>query len=151
MSKNAKRPEKLEERERQVDILARTLYGEARGEPFSGLEAVACVVMNRVRRGQKRRNGYWWGTTVEEVCLKPWQFSCWNDNDPNRKLLERVKASDPVFGRCLSVARRALNRQLPDPTDGATHYHTRGVVPDWSFGKQPCVMIGHHLFYNNVE
>ena len=36
-----------------VDILARTIYGEARGESVRGKEAVASVVMNRVNRARK--------------------------------------------------------------------------------------------------
>ena len=32
-----------------VDILARTLYGEARGEGIDGIEAVACGIMNRFK------------------------------------------------------------------------------------------------------
>lgn len=35
-----------------VDILARTIYGEARSEGQEGMEAVACVVMNRYRAGR---------------------------------------------------------------------------------------------------
>ena len=34
--------------EKETDILARTIYGEARGESISGMEAVASVVLNRV-------------------------------------------------------------------------------------------------------
>lgn len=60
-----------------IDILARTIYGEARGEPWEGKIAVAWVVRNRAERGG------WWGDTIREVCLKPWQFSCWNETDPN--------------------------------------------------------------------
>ena len=71
-----------------VDALARTVFGEARGECLSGQEAVASVILNRVAFSG-RRGGYWWGNTVYEVCHKPWQFSCWNQNDPNRRLLEQ--------------------------------------------------------------
>ncbi|CCQ72302.1 cell wall hydrolase [Magnetospira sp. QH-2] len=137
--------------ERQVDILARTLYGEARGEPPEGAEAVASVIMNRVLRGRRRRNGYWWGETVEEVCQKPWQFSCWNEDDPNRDKIEKVGPGNPIFDRCLWVARRAVDRKLKDRTFGATHYHAMGIDPHWAFGREACALIGHHLFYNDVE
>ena len=115
-----------------VEILARTLYGEARGELVRGKEAVAAVVINRVRRAKERR-GYWWGSSVEEVCLRPWQFSCWNENDPNRARIEAVgKGSDKHnrnFQSCLRIARRALAGTLKDPTAGATHYHAEGMKP----------------------
>ncbi|HLO77120.1 MAG TPA: cell wall hydrolase [Magnetospirillum sp.] len=127
-----------------ADILARTLWGEARGEPVRGIEAVAAVVMNRVRRGG------WWGCTVEAVCRKPYQFSCWNQNDPNRAKLERVDETDRMFRICLRIARRAIAGSVDDPTLGATNYHVRGMVPAWARGRDPSAEIGNHLFYNDV-
>ncbi len=133
-----------------ADTLARTLYGEARGEPVRGKEAVAAVVINRVRRAQAR-GGWWWGGTVTQVCRRPWQFSCWNANDPNRAKIERATETDREFASCLRIARRAVMETLQDPTDGATHYHARGVVPPWAAGRTPSAVIGNHLFYNDVE
>ncbi len=46
--------------DRDIDVLARTIYGEARGESISGMEAVASVVLNRVAFSKRRRR-YWWG------------------------------------------------------------------------------------------
>ena len=45
---------------RDTDILARTIYGEARGESISGQEAIASVILNRVAIA-KSRGRYWWG------------------------------------------------------------------------------------------
>ncbi|WP_255448570.1 cell wall hydrolase [Telmatospirillum sp. J64-1] len=135
---------------REIDILARTLWGEARGESVRGKEAVAAVVLNRVARAQ-RRGGYWWGRTVSEVCLKAWQFSCWNANDPNRPKLEAVGEENAQFRTCLRIATRAVHGGLEDPTRGATHYHAKSVSPAWARGKAPCAEIGNHFFYNDVE
>lgn len=137
-------------RKRAIDVLARTLYGEARGETVRGKEAVACVIVNRAKRGQSR-GGYWWGSTVEEVCLKPWQFSCWNDGDPNRAKIDAVQPGHRVFDTCQRIARRAVAGSLEDVTNGATHYHTADVTPPWSRGKAVCAEIGRHLFYNTIE
>ncbi|OJX79898.1 cell wall hydrolase [Magnetospirillum sp. 64-120] len=134
-----------------VDILARTLWGEARGEKVRGVEAVAALVLNRVKRAQSRGGRYWWGATIQQVCLKPWQFSCWNQGDPNRAKLERVTEQDRMFRVCLRVARRAAAGVLDDPTGGATHYHTSQVAPPWARGRTPSAIIGNHLFYNDVE
>lgn len=128
-----------------TDILARTLWGEARGEPVRGIEAVAAVVMNRVRRGG------WWGDSVETVCRKRAQFSCWNDTDPNRAKLAAVNQDNRVFRICVRVARRAIAGTVDDPTGGATHYHVRDCAPAWARGLDPCAEIGDHLFYNDVE
>lgn len=39
---------------RDTDILARTIYGEARGESISGQEAIASVILNRVAFAKRR-------------------------------------------------------------------------------------------------
>ncbi len=128
-----------------ADTLARTIYGEARGEPVRGKEAVAAVVMNRVRRARAAGGSYWWGGSVEEVCRRPWQFSCWNPGDPNRAKLQAVGDDNRVFQSCQRIARRALAGTLGDPTEGATHYHAKSVNPPWARGKAPAAEIGNHL------
>lgn len=135
---------------RTVDTLARTVYGEARSESVRGKEAVAAVVMNRVARAMER-GGWWWGSSVAEVCRRPWQFSCWNAEDPNRHRIERADESDREFASCLRIARRAIQGALADPTRGATHYHAQGATPPWAAGREPSAVIGRHRFFNNVE
>lgn len=128
-----------------VDTLARTIWGEARGEGRQGMEAVAAVVLNRVAKP------CWWGRTIETVCTKPWQFSCWNANDPNLAKLLSVTERDPQFKAALEIATLAEAGELPDPTNGATHYHTKAILPKWAEGKQPCAVIGNHLFYKDID
>ena len=144
-------PNRASATDRAADILARTIYGEARGEPVRGKEAVAAVVMNRVRRARAAGRTYWWGATVEDVCRRPWQFACWNDSDPNRQKVERVDADNRVFQTCQRIARRAVSGTLSDPTEGATHYHAKSVSPPWARGKAPSAEIGGHVFYAEVE
>jgi N-acetylmuramoyl-L-alanine amidase len=88
-----------------IDILARTIYGEARGEKIGGMEAVASVVINRVKRAEKKNGRYWWGNSVRDVCLKKWQFSCWNVNDPNRKKIRITSSKNRTFQSCHRIAR----------------------------------------------
>ena len=77
------------------DVLARTVWGEARGEGQAGMVAVANVVMNRVNFARAQLGGnYWWGNTIMRVCQKPLQFSCWNQADPNLSQLQAVDAAD---------------------------------------------------------
>ena len=106
--------------------------------------------MNRVHQARKRGR-HWWGNTVEEVCLQPYQFSCWNPGDPNREAILSVDLREPIFLVCLRIARRAVAGVLKDPTGGATHYHTENVEPVWSVGREPSAVIGRHRFYNDVE
>ena len=56
-----------------LDTMARTMWGECRGCDTEGQIGVANVINNRVNA---RR---WYGKTHKEVCLKEWQFSCWNE------------------------------------------------------------------------
>lgn len=130
-----------------LDILARTMWGEARGEGVMGLRAVAHVVINRVQIA-RAQNGSWWGNTIIDVCRKPFQFSCWNPNDANYKRVQTIDARNPEFRVCrdlipLVVATLPAN----DPTYGATHYHRYDMKPFWARGRTPVARIGAHVFY----
>lgn len=136
--------------ERDIDVLARTLYGEARAGRVRVKEAIAAVVMNRVRRA-KERGGYWWGSSVAEVCRRPWQFACWNPGSTARARLEALDAGNATFRSCLRITRRAIRGALKDPTAGATHYHDRDANPHWARGRAPAAEIGGRAFYNDIE
>ena len=135
-------------RELEIDVLARTMWGEARGEGNIGLEAVANVVLNRVAVAKAHGGKYWWGANIIQVCQKPYHFSCWNRSDPSFQKLQRVEETDLYFATCLRIARRAVIGQLKDHTGGATHYHADYVSPYWAKGETPTITIGRHIFYN---
>jgi len=124
-----------------VDVVARTVWGEARGEGREGMQAVANVIANRVDRPG------WWGRDWVSVCLKSRQFSAWNRRDPNRTKIVAVTADDPMFRQALDIAARAVAGTLPDITGGATHYHTRAVSPAWASSLELKGTIGNHIFY----
>lgn len=133
--------------DRVLDIVARTLWGEARGEPFLGLIAVAHVIRNRAARPG------WWGVDVETVCLKPQQFSCWNKGDPNYPYLAGFKAIPArEYVRCREAAIAVLDGLEADPTRGATHYHAKAMrnAPRWTFGATLTTVIGGHRFFKDV-
>lgn len=127
---------------KKIDTLARTLYGEARGEGFEGMAAVACVVINRVSAP------CWWGSDIISVCRKYRQFSCWNENDPNLEVIRKVDGSYLIFSVALQIAESAIKGKLKDKTGGANHYYRQGTPePDWAKGKTPVAKIGNHLFF----
>ena len=128
--------------------MARTLYGEARGEGLIGIEAVANVIINRVALSKKYT--LWWGKTIPEVCLKPFQFSCWTPSDNNFYQLIRVTQADATFRMCQRVAQRAISGTLTDITKGATHYHRKDVSPAWARKLTPVFEYKNHLFYREV-
>lgn len=139
--------------EKAVDILARTIWGEARDQGQAGMQAVAAVAVNRVKFAIARGGRYWWGNDIVSVCLRPWQFSCWNANDPNRTKLEMVDGSDRHFAVALEIAAKAIQGTLGDPTNGATHYHNPSIVglpSDWGEQPQQVASLGDHDFYNGI-
>lgn len=137
-------------RDLETDVLARTLWGEARGEGTLGMHAVANVIVNRVKVAEKRGK-YWWGNNIIQVCQKPYQFSCWNRSDPNFQKLQQVGADDLYFASALRIARRAVAGVLEDKTFGATHYHAAGISPYWAKNEKPVTVIGQHIFYKLIE
>ena len=147
---NQKKKEQAYYQELEIDVLARTIFGEARGEPIEGMEAVANVVLNRARISQKKGR-YWWGNGIIGVCQKPYQFSCWNKTDPSYHRLINVTAKNIHFATSLRIARRAVIGALKDNTKGATHYHADYVSPYWARGERPVQVIGRHIFYKLVE
>lgn len=136
------------------EVMARTLWGEARGEDRVGREMVAAVIMNRVNLdlGNDGKPD-WWGEGVKGVCLKKWQFSCWLEADPNRVKLLTVTEADPVFRECLEIADAAMAGALPDRTVGATHYanirllRKAGAVPKWATDANRTAEHGRHTFF----
>lgn len=136
------------------DVLARTLWGEARGEGLAGMVAVAWSIRNRVDM-DLHNDGKpdWWGEGYTEVCQKPYQFSCWNKNDPNYPYLS---GSRPIpaaeFVMCRLAAGQVIGGLTPDPTGGATHYYatTMPKAPAWASKAKQTLKLGHHIFFKDV-
>lgn len=136
--------------EKDRDVLARTLWGEARGETLAGMVAVAWTIRNRVNDGKAKS---WWGERYAGVCLKPYQFSCWNKNDPNFPFLSGAKPI-PVaeMAKAVMVATAVMDGAYPDPTGGATHYYatTMPKAPAWAAEAKQTLKLGHHVFFKDV-
>jgi N-acetylmuramoyl-L-alanine amidase len=137
--------------ERDLDVLTKTMYGEARGEyqkldvGVKGLIAVGNVVINRWRTPNH------FGKTIYETCLEPYQFSCWNQNDPNFQIISRGNLDHcRIFRLCKDWAERMLQEEgIPDLTFGANHYYASSMekLPKWAVGQQPTLTLGGHIFY----
>ncbi len=139
----------MTETETDRDILARTLWGEARGESPAGQVAVAWAIRNCVNDG---KTNSWWGEGYAGVCQKPYQFSCWNKNDPNYAYLSGAKQ---IPFRELAQARIAgdqvIDGKTPDPTGGATHYYATSIkAPAWSIKAKQTLKLGGHVFFKDV-
>jgi len=110
------------------------------------MEAVACVIMNRV--GAKT----WYGLTPYEVCHKPYQFSCWLPDDPNLPKLLSVTTDDPQFAIACQIAEDCTQFNWIDVTNGALSYFSTTIpTPSWAENKTSCLSIGNMLFFNNIN
>ena len=130
---------------KDLSTLAKTIYGEVRGElsnyGVASLIAVANVVTNR-----KKKN---FAKTIYDVCISPYQFSCWNKNDPNHiKIINMEPGKCYIFDKCLEVSENVLQEKWPDLTDGCDHYHARSITPNWAIFLKPKRIFGTHYFYS---
>lgn len=127
-----------------LQVYARTVWAEARGESREGQRAVAWVIRNRAE------NPRWWGRDIKDVCLKDWQFSCWNVNDPqSQRLLKDLESTalyESIEDLCIQVL---AEPKYMDPTGNSDHYLTTAIMhsTSWSKGRVPERIIGNHAFY----
>ena len=128
-----------------VEIATATIAMEASGEGPDGELAVAFVLINRLKTGR-------WGSTLAAVALARKQFSCWNEDDPNRMRMALMKNADPAIVSAQAALDKATSNN-PDPTKGATHYYSVDMPqpPFWASTATFLVQIGKHRFYGNVK
>jgi spore germination cell wall hydrolase CwlJ-like protein len=122
--------------------LSEALYFEARGESLPGQFAVAEVILNRVDSSlypDTVCGVVHQGTGRKYQC----QFTYTCDGIPD---VISEKAAFDVSARVASVMVSGAPRAL---TDGATHYHTKAVRPNWSRQFPRTTTIGVHHFYRH--
>lgn len=126
---------------REVECLADAIYFEARGESLGGQQAVAQVVLNRVRSGsyptsicgvvyqnQHRRNACQFSFACDGKAEARHETEAW--------ARARLIASEMVDGRKHVAS-----------LSGATHYHATSVRPRWAKAMRKLSTIGNHVFY----
>lgn len=109
-------------------LLAKLVYSEARGEPYTGQVAVAAVCLNRVASPD-------FPNTISGVIYQPWAFTALHDGqfqlEPNNTAYQ--------------AAQDALNGW--DPTYGSLYYYNPvTATSQWIFTRQTVVQIGKHVF-----
>jgi spore germination cell wall hydrolase CwlJ-like protein len=121
----------------QWECLTQALYFEARGESLEGQIAVAEVILNRVDSPLYPR-------TVCGVVKQRGGGGCQFSYVCRGTTKMREKSARDLAGR---IARAMLDGAPRILTEGATHFHTRGVRPSWSKRFAKTASIGAHLFY----
>ena len=111
-----------------VNLLARVVYGEARGEPYTGQVAVAAVVLNRVKSSK-------FPNTISGVVYQNGAFDAVADGQINMTPDATAK----------KAAQDALNGW--DPSYGAIYYFNPSTATNkWIWSRPMTVTIGKHRF-----
>jgi N-acetylmuramoyl-L-alanine amidase len=111
-----------------VYLLARTIYAEGRGEPYTGQVAIGAVVLNRVRDDA-------FPNTISGVVYQKHAFTAVTDGQINLTPNETATRA----------ARDAISGW--DPTGGALYYYNPAIATSsWIFDRQTVTVIGKHVF-----
>ena len=111
-----------------VELLARLISAEARGEPYTGQVAVGAVVMNRTRHPS-------FPSTISGVIYQRGAFSCIDDG----------QFYQPIADSAYRAARQALAGS--DPTGGAVYYYNPAKTTNkWIWSRPVLTVIGSHRF-----
>lgn len=111
-----------------LNLLARCVYAEARGEPYTGQVAVAAVVLNRVKSAS-------FPNTIAGVIYQPYAFTAVDDGQIN------LSPNDTAY----KAAQDALNGW--DPTYGCIYYFNPATATSsWIWSREQVVTIGSHIF-----
>ncbi len=116
--------------EANVELLARVINGEARGEPYEGQVAVGAVVLNRVDHPS-------FPNSISGVVYQKGAFTAVDDGQINAQM----------YASSRRAARDALNGW--DPTGGAIYYYNpKTATNKWIRTREVICTIGRHVFCN---
>ena len=111
-----------------VNLLARLIYGEARGEPYTGQVAVGAVVMNRVKSSS-------FPNSISGVIYQSGAFDAVSDGQINMSPDSTAK----------KAAQDAINGW--DPSYGAIYYFNPSTATNkWIWSRPMTITIGRHRF-----
>ena len=111
-----------------VNLLARVISAESRGEPYAGQVAVGAVILNRIEHPS-------FPNTLAGVIYQPGAFTCVSDGGIN------AAVADSAY----RAARDAINGW--DPSGGAIYYFNPAkATSSWIWSRPVIVVIGTHRF-----
>jgi N-acetylmuramoyl-L-alanine amidase len=113
-----------------IQLMARAINGEARGEPYEGQVAVGAVILNRVKSSQ-------FPNTIAGVIYQSGAFTAVSDGQINQPIAE----DSTVY----KAARDAMNGW--DPTSGCIYYFNPNTATNkWIWSRPLVKTIGKHRF-----
>nr|WP_256223828.1 cell wall hydrolase [Paenibacillus sp. 1_12] len=112
----------------ELDIMAKVIYSEARGEPYEGQVAVGAVIMNRIESGQFPDN-------IHDVVFQAGAFTAVDDGQyaltPDKTAY--LAAQDALRGW--------------DPTNQSLYYfNPKTATSRWIWSRPQTITIGNHIF-----
>lgn len=125
-----------------LELLSLCVWREARGEGLLGKRGVAHVVKNRADRPS------WWGDSIHTVILHPFQFSSFNEGDPNSS--KWPEDADAFYSDSLTVSEDVLVNGDEDITGGAVNYYDISIPPPawtWAADMVFTVALGRFRFF----
>jgi len=127
---------------RAMECLTQAVYYEAASEPLAGQQAVAQVVLNRVKHPAFPKSVcgvVYEGSSRSTGCQ--FTFTC------DGSLLRRPSASK--WAQAQAVAADALAGRIGDEVGASTHYHASWMTPYWQSSMVETARIGGHVFYQS--
>lgn len=113
-----------------IQLLARAINGEARGEPYEGQVAIGAVILNRVKDSR-------FPNTIAGVIYQSGAFTAVSDGQINQAMEDEATV--------MKAARDAMNGW--DPTDGAVYYFNPTTATNkWIWSRPLIKTIGKHRF-----
>ena len=113
-----------------IELMAKAINGEARGEPYEGQVAIGAVIMNRVSSSQ-------FPNTIAGVIYQTGAFTAVSDGQINMP----ISTNSTV----MKAARDAINGW--DPTGGAIYYYNPDTATSkWIWSRETIKVIGKHKF-----
>ena len=113
-----------------VQLIARCVNGESRGESYEGQVAVAAVILNRIKHPSFPK-------TLSGVIYQPGAFTAVTDGQINVP----IDPNAPVFKACSEAMSGS------DPTSGAIYYYNPSTATNsWIKGRKVVKTIGKHNF-----
>ncbi|WP_458120876.1 cell wall hydrolase [Paenibacillus sp. Z6-24] len=145
-----------------VDLFARTLYGESRGDSQSRV-GVAYVVFNR--KNNRTIPPFASQSTIADVVLAKNAFSCFNPNDPNLSVVLAPNTNDAAWKNCVALASNLSNYSNPIgdklyytvtslftslsyTENGKLYYRMPGTG---TFQVSSKIALGAHTFFNIIQ
>lgn len=113
-----------------IQLMARAINGEARGEPYEGQVAVGAVILNRVKDSR-------FPNSISGVIYQPGAFTAVSDGQINAAISE----GSTVY----KAAQDAINGW--DPTSGCVYYFNPNTATNkWIWSRPLVKTIGKHRF-----